>query len=93
MANSSSSVANATFTVGSSYSIAVTGFTYIKDYAVIKGSCNSVSVSVIIGDKKSFPMSDMFMLKDSGGIKAIFKGIKNINGVDYRQFQLEEILF
>ena len=90
-------VANATttesFTIGSIYKISVTGFTYIKDYALIKGSCNSTKVSVIIGDKKSFPMSDMFMLKESEGISAKFTGVKTVNDVAYNQFQLDEILF
>ncbi len=85
--------ANAAFVVDSSYTINVTGFTYARDWAIIKGTCNGKSVSVIIGDKLSFGMQDMFMLKQSAGIKATYKGEKDSNGVMYSRFQLEEILF
>ena len=87
-------VANAPiFTANEVVTVNVTGFTYLKDYAVICGTAKDKPVKVIIGDKKSFGMQDMFMLKDSNGIKASYKGIKNVNGVDYDKFSLMEILF
>lgn len=79
--------------VNQSYRVKISGFTYIKDWALIKGSIGGLPVGVIIGEKMSFPMKDMFMLKDAGGVTATFKRTKTINGVDYLQFQLEEILF
>lgn len=80
--------------IGASYNINVTGFTYIKDWALIKGKeiTTGESVGVIIGDKQSFGMRDMFTLKESNGITAKYTKDKIINGVTYKQFQLEEIL-
>ena len=89
------SIAMATLTIGSSYTISVTGFTYIKEWAAIKGKETSTgeAVTVILGDKLSFGMRDMFELKSSNGIIAKYTKDKIINGVTYKQFQLEEILF
>ena len=84
-----------TLTIGTSYVINVTGFTYIKEFAMIKGKVTETgdSVRVIIGDKMSFGMQDMFQLKQSNGIVAKYAKDKIVNGVSYKQFQLEEILF
>lgn len=81
--------------IGTSYVIAVSGFTYIKEFAMIKGKVSETgdSVGVIIGDKMSFGMQDMFQLKQSNGIVAKYAKDKIVNGVSYKQFQLEEILF
>jgi hypothetical protein len=84
-----------TLTISTSYVIAVSGFTYIKEFAMIKGKVSETgdSVGVIIGDKMSFGMQDMFQLKQSNGIVAKYAKDKIVNGVSYKQFQLEEILF
>jgi hypothetical protein len=79
--------------VGKFYNVTVTGFTYIKDWAAVRGTIGTENVTVIIGDKMSFGMSDMFQLKHAGGIRAKYSKDKEVNGVSYRQFQLEEILF
>lgn len=81
--------------IGESYTMSITGFTYIKEYALIKGkeSTTGEAMSVIIGDKLSFGMRDMFELKNSNGIRAIYRKDTVSNGVTYKQFQLEEILF
>lgn len=86
-------VANAPLVIGTSYRVNVTGFTYLKDWAAIKGTVNGTNVTVIIGDKMSFGMRDMFELKQSAGIMAKYTQDKTVNGVTYQQFQLEEILF
>lgn len=85
----------ATLQIGTSYTMSITGFTYIKEYALIKGkeSTTGEVMSVIIGDKLSFGMRDMFELKNSNGIRAIYRKDTVSNGVTYKQFQLEEILF
>lgn len=79
--------------VGKSYNVNVTGFTYIKEWAAVRGTIGNENVTVIIGDKLSFGMADMFQLKHAGGIRARYTKDKEVNGVSYRQFQLEEILF
>ena len=79
--------------VGKEYNVNVTGFTYVKDYALIKGTIGGEPVSVIIGDKQTFGMRDMFELKHAGGIKALYSKDKEVNGVTYRQFSLREIQF
>ncbi len=86
---------NSTALIGQDYVIAVTGFTYIKDYALIKGKVSETgeSIGVIIGDKMSFGMSEMFQLKQSNGIVARYLKDKVVNGVTYKQFGLQEILF
>lgn len=95
--NQSSGSANAEnkLTTGVTYTIGITGFTYIKDWALIRGieETTGEKVGVIIGDKMSFGMTEMFQLKQSEGIKATYKKDKVVNGKTYRQFQLEEILF
>jgi hypothetical protein len=96
MANQATKATNvATLVIGTSYVISVTGFTYIKDFALIKGKVSETgdSVGVIIGDKMSFGMRDMFELKNSNGIVAKYSKDKLVNGVTYKQFSLEEILF
>lgn len=92
MANESK--ANA-LTIGEEYIIQVTGFTYVKDWAMIKGKevSTGTSVGVILGDKLTFGMRDMFTLKESEGIKARYTKDKVVNGVTYKQFSLTEILF
>ena len=82
-------------TIGTSYNVSVTGFTYIKEWAAIKGKIVETGddVTVIIGDKLSFGMRDMFELKQSNGIVAKYSKDKIVNGVTYKQFQLEQILF
>lgn len=89
----STPVANAPLVIGTSYNVSITGFTYIKDWAAIKGTINGTPVTVIIGDKMSFGMRDMFELKQAGGLKAKYTKDKDVNGVSYQQFSLEEILF
>ncbi len=81
--------------IDSIYKINVTGFNYIKDYAIIKGTVadNNESVSVIIGDKQSFGMRDMFELKNADHIKAKYRKDRVVNNVTYKSFQLEEIAF
>ena len=96
MSKTTTNVANATtIEIGQSCTIAITGFTYIKDWAIIKGTEETTNekVSVIIGDKMSFGMQDMLMLKQSEGIRATYKKDKVVSGKTYKQFQLEEILF
>lgn len=97
MANQANATANAAtvpaLEVGKSYNVSITGFTYIKDWAAVRGNIGSENVTVIIGDKLSFGMQDMFQLKHAGGIRAKYSKDKEINGTIYRQFQLEEILF
>lgn len=95
MTTTSTPAANAALVIGTTYRINVTGFTYIKDWAMIKGKEISTgqSVGIIIGDKMSFGMSDMFQLKQSAGIMAKYSKDKVVNGVTYQQFQLDEILF
>lgn len=85
--------ANAALTVDTEYSMTVSGFTYIRDFAVIRGRVNGNNESCIIGDKLSFPMSDMFMLRQAGNIKVMYKGEKVVNGKTYNQFWLMEIGF
>lgn len=91
------STANAAsaITLGESYNVTVTGFTYIKEWAVIKGKIAGTDqqVQVIIGEKLNFGMRDMFELKQSNGIRATYSKDKVVNGTTYQQFQLEEILF
>lgn len=86
---------NVALEIGKSYLINITGFNYIGEYALIKGTEQSTGepVSVIIGDKLNFGMRDMFELKNSNGIRARYKGEKVVKAVTYKQFQLEEILF
>ena len=93
-ANNADNNANA-LTIGEVYTIGVTGFTYIKEWALVRGKEETTgeNVGVIIGDKLSFTMQDMFMLKQSNGIRAKYTKDKVVNGVTYKQFQLEEILF
>lgn len=81
--------------IGKEYNVSVTGFTYVKDWAMIKGKVveTGESVGVIIGDKMSFGMQDMFQLKNSEGIVAKYAKDKIVNGVSYKQFSLVEILF
>lgn len=86
---------NSSLVIGNSYVISVTGFTYVKEFAMIKGKVSETgdSVGVIIGDKMSFGMQDMFQLKQSNGIVAKYAKDKIVNGTTYKQFSLEEILF
>ena len=95
MATATNATNVATLQIGTSYTMSITGFTYIKEYALIKGkeSTTGEAMSVIIGDKLSFGMRDMFELKNSNGIRAIYRKDTVSNGVTYKQFQLEEILF
>ncbi len=96
MANTATNATNvATLVIGDSYTVAVSGFTYVKDYAMIRGtlSQNGQAIGVIIGDKQNFGMRDMFELKNSNGIKARYTKDKIVNGTTYQQFALEEILF
>lgn len=81
--------------LGKSYLVNVTGFTYIKDWAAIKGKVSETgdNITVILGDKLSFGMRDMFELKQAGGITAKYTKDKIVNGTSYKQFQLEEIHF
>jgi hypothetical protein len=85
--------ANAGLTIGQIYNINVTGFTFIQDYSVIKGKIteNDEAVSVIIGDKMSFGISEMFKLKEASGIEAKYTKDTVVKGVTYKRFQLEQI--
>ena len=81
--------------IGKTYLVATTGFTYIKDWAAIKGTVQETGeqITVILGDKLSFGMRDMFTLKEANGIKATYTKDKIVNGTSYKQFRLDEILF
>lgn len=94
-ANAASPATTPVLTIGNDYTISVTGFTYVREYALIKGKVTETgeSCGVIIGDKMSFGMSDMFQLKNSNGIVARYTKDKIVNGVSYKQFSLQEILF
>lgn len=83
------------FVEQASYVISITGFNYIREWALVKGieEQSGEKVGIIIGDKLSFNMTDMFQLKQSNGIKAQYVKEKVVNGKSYHQFQLEEILF
>jgi hypothetical protein len=85
--------ANAGLTIGQIYNINVTGFTFIQDYSVIKGKIteNDEAVSVIIGDKMSFGISEMFKLKEASGIEAKYIKDSVVKGVTYKRFLLEQI--
>jgi hypothetical protein len=85
--------ANAALVISNQYKVKITGFTYIKDYALIKGKIGDNKVGIIIGDKMSFPMKEMFRLQKSGGCMATYKKDKEVNGTVYQQFVLDEILF
>lgn len=85
--------AKKTLEVGKEYDVNVTGFTYVKDYALIKGTIGDTQVGVIIGDKQTFGMRDMFELKHAGGIRALYVKDKEVNGATYQQFSLREIKF
>lgn len=95
MAKNATTSANAELIIGNSYLMSITGFTYIKEYALVKGKESSTgeAIGVIIGDKLNFGMRDMFELKQSNGIRATYTKDKVVNGQTYKQFQLEEILF
>lgn len=80
-------------TIGNEYTVNVTGFTYIKDYAMIKGTIGKHPVGVIIGEKQNFGIREMMELKHAGGIKATYRKDKVVNDKTYKQFQLEEIMF
>lgn len=92
MANQEETKANA-FKENEIYTVSITGFTYIRDWAMVRGTINGQSVGIIIGDKMTFGMRDMFELKQSEGLRASFKKMKTVNGKEYPQFQLQEILF
>lgn len=81
--------------IGKDYNVQVTGFTYLKEWAAIKGKVVETGqpCTVIIGDKLSFGMRDMFELKQSNGIVARYTKDKVVNGITYQQFALQEILF
>jgi len=85
--------ANAGLNKGTKYNVVMTGFTYIKDWAAIRGKIGEESVTVIIGDKMSFGIREMMELKHAGGVSATYTKDKEVNGTTYKQFQLEEILF
>ncbi len=95
MANANNAANAATLSIGQEYVIQVTGFTYVKDWAMIRGKevSTGTSVGVILGDKLTFGMRDMFTLKESEGVRARYTKDKIVNGVTYQQFQLVEILF
>jgi hypothetical protein len=81
--------------IGKDYNINVTGFTYIKDWAMIRGKLVETGepVGVIIGDKMSFGMRDMFTMRKAGGVIATYSKDKIVNGQTYKQFSLREILY
>jgi len=87
--------ANAGLTIGHIYEIKVTGFTYTQDYAIIKGRIlkNDEPVQVIIGDRMTFDMRNLFQLKEASGIEAKYTKDTEVKGVVYKRFQLEQILF
>jgi len=90
MATPATNVANAT---SKTFTKAVKGFTYIKDYAVITVDLDNSTQRIIIGDKLSFPMADMFMLKQAESITFTEREPKTVNNVEYRRFSLDSINF
>lgn len=95
MANKTGEANASPLVIGNEYTIQVTGFTYVKDWAMIRGKeiSTGTQVGVILGDKLSFGMRDMFTLKESEGIRARYTKDKVVGGVTYQQFVLVEILF
>ena len=95
MAAQQNNAANAALNLNQVYDVQVSGFTYIKEWAAVRGKIleTGETVTVIIGEKLSFGMRDMFELKQSNGVRAKYTKDKIVNGVTYKQFQLEEILF
>jgi len=87
--------ANAGLVINTEYNVNVTGFTYIKEWAAIRGKIveTGEACTVIIGDKLSFGMRDMFELKQADHIVAKYSKDKTVNGTTYKQFSLVEICF
>jgi hypothetical protein len=84
--------ASISLVIGKEYTLSVTGFTYVRDYALIKGTIGIHKVGVIIGDKQNFGMRDMFALKEATGVSCVYTKDKEVNGVVYQQFRLNEIM-
>jgi hypothetical protein len=76
---------------GDKFSVAIKGFTYIKDYAFVTVNINDETQRVILGTKQEFPMADLFSLKQSTGVDLIEWDDKTVNGNTYKQFRLESI--
>ncbi len=74
------------FVEGSCYAMNPTGFRYVKDFAIICGTCKGVAMQAIIGDKQSFGIRDMFQLKECTSLEVTYKGTKEVNGVVYARF-------
>jgi len=81
--------------INSEYNIIPTGFTYVRDFAVIRGKLQETgeSVGIIIGEKALFPMSEMFQMKQANNVVARYKKDVVVNGVVYKNFQLVELSF
>ena len=76
---------------GDKFSVAIKGFTYIKDYAFVTVNINEETQRVILGTKQEFPMADLFSLKHSTGVDLVEWDDKTVNGVTYKNFRLESI--
>lgn len=87
--NANNKAANAAKT----FTKSVKGFTYIKDYAAITVDLEDSTQKIIIGDKLSFPMSDMMQLKQAESITFTERDTKTVNGITYRRFALDSINF
>ena len=81
-----------TFETNKQYNFSVKGFTYLKDWAFIVFAADAANYKVIIGSKQQFPMSELMMLKGNS-VEVTYRGVKNINGIDYSQFSLDCIAF
>jgi hypothetical protein len=75
------------------YSVAVKGFTYIKDWAFLTVSIENTIQRILIGTKSDFPMSEMFQLKQADSVELTERDPRTVNGVTYRNFRLESINF
>lgn len=75
------------------YNGLIKGFRYTNDYAMVVITINDANASCILGTKSEFPIKDMMELKACGSVDVKYKGVKNVNGVDYPKFGIESINF
>jgi len=91
--NATTAANAASFELNKEYSFSVKGFTYIKEWAFLVIDTFLGNQRIIIGSKSDFPMTEMFAMKQAASVAVTYKGVKNINGVDYHQFRLDCIEF
>lgn len=87
----SNKAANAALTLGSEYKLLPTGFRYIKDYVLICGTVKGTKVTAIFGDKSQFGIRDMLAIKEVPSVVVTYKGVKEVNGIEYQRFQVGEL--